>query len=67
MSRVVRSSKYRHVFGEAFKKEECYDGIKLSSTAWDTNYITANTKYFGVIWEAAGGGSFGVIPLEKKG
>jgi len=30
MSKVVRSSKYRHVFGTAAKPEECYNNIKLS-------------------------------------
>jgi len=66
-NRIVRQSKYRHVFGEAFKKEECYDNIKLSSNAWDTNYITANLKFWAVCWEAAGGGSFVVVPWENKG
>jgi len=67
MSRIVRSSKYRHVFGKAYKKEKCYDNIKLSRNAWDTNYITCNLKFFAVCWEAAGGGSFVVIHWENKG
>eukprot|EP01087_Luapelamoeba_hula_P007492 TRINITY_DN183_c0_g1_i1.p2 TRINITY_DN183_c0_g1~~TRINITY_DN183_c0_g1_i1.p2 ORF type:complete len:453 (+),score=97.91 TRINITY_DN183_c0_g1_i1:124-1482(+) len=67
MSRVVRSSKYRHVFGEAKKREECYDNIKLSNVAWDSNYITCNTKNFAVIWDSVGGGSFLVLPLSQKG
>jgi len=67
MSRVVRQSKYRHVFGEGYKKEKCYDNIKLSNVAWDSNYITANTKYFAVIWDAVGGGSFVVVPLKQRG
>eukprot|EP01132_Coremiostelium_polycephalum_P011379 gene11379-13935_t len=67
MSRVVRSSKYRHVFGQAAKKEECYQNLKVTKSAWDSNYIAANTKYFGVIWDAGGGGSFAVIPHENQG
>lgn len=67
MSRIVRQSKYRHVFGKAFKKEKCYDNIKLSRNAWDSNYICANLKYFAVCVEAAGGGSFVVVPFETKG
>lgn len=67
MSRVVRSSKYRHVFGQQAKKEECYQNIKVTKSAWDSNYIAANTKYFGVIWDAGGGGSFAVIPHENQG
>ncbi|KYQ89173.1 hypothetical protein DLAC_11809 [Tieghemostelium lacteum] len=67
MSKVVRSSKYRHVFGQQAKKEECYQNLKVTRSAWDSNYITANTKFFGVIWDAAGGGSFAVIPHEQQG
>lgn len=67
MSRVVRQSKYRHVFGTATKKENCYDDIKLSRNAWDTNYITCNTKFFAACWEAAGGGSFVVVPWTNTG
>ena len=67
MSRIVRQSKYRHVFGKAFKREKCYDNIKLSRNAWDSNYICANLKFFAVCVEAAGGGSFVVVPFELKG
>ncbi|EGC32108.1 actin binding protein [Dictyostelium purpureum] len=67
MSRVVRSSKYRHVFGTQAKKEECYQNLKVTKSAWDSNYIAANTKYFGVIWDAGGGGSFAVVPYEAQG
>ncbi|KAM9991664.1 hypothetical protein ACTFIZ_005092 [Dictyostelium cf. discoideum] len=67
MSKVVRSSKYRHVFAAQPKKEECYQNLKVTKSAWDSNYVAANTKYFGVIWDAAGGGSFAVIPHEASG
>lgn len=67
MSRIVRQSKYRHVFGKARKREGCYDNINLSRNAWDSNYICANHKYFAVCWEAAGGGSFAVVPFTEKG
>ncbi|EGG22328.1 actin binding protein [Cavenderia fasciculata] len=67
MSKVVRSSKYRHVFGTQAKKEECFQNLKVTRSAWDSNYIAANTKYFAVIWEAGGGGSFAVLPQEHSG
>lgn len=60
--RVVRASKYRHVFGTPFKKEECYDDLKVTRTAWDSNYVAANPLYFAVLWESGGGGSFAVHP-----
>jgi len=67
MSHIVRQSKYRHVFGQAYKKEKCYDNIKLSRNAWDSNYISCSMKFFAVCCEAAGGGSFVVVPWTQKG
>ncbi|KAK5627835.1 hypothetical protein RRF57_003550 [Xylaria bambusicola] len=37
--RFVRSSKYRHVFGKSTRKEFCYDNLRISRNAWDTNLI----------------------------
>ncbi|RII23980.1 hypothetical protein CUC08_Gglean012812 [Alternaria sp. MG1] len=37
--RFVRASKYRHVFGKGTKKEQCYDNLRISKNAWDTNLI----------------------------
>jgi len=67
MSKVVRSSKYRHVFGTAAKKENCYDGIKPSRSAWDSNKVTSSGKFIGVIWDASGGGAFAVLDVTNKG
>jgi len=67
MSRVVRSSKYRHVFGEVLKKEKCYDELKITRTAHDANFVSASPLYFAVMWEAAGGGAAAVIPWDKYG
>ncbi|KAH9988550.1 WD40-repeat-containing domain protein [Russula vinacea] len=36
MSRFVRPSKYRHVFGQPAKKEHGIDNLKVTSSAWDT-------------------------------
>jgi len=60
MSKIVRQSKYRHVFGTAAKKEDTIDGVKTTRTAWDSNYAAANIKFWAVCWEASGGGSFAV-------
>ncbi|KAF2126312.1 coronin-6 [Dothidotthia symphoricarpi CBS 119687] len=65
--RFVRASKYRHVFGKGTKKETCYDNLRISKNAWDTNLIKANPLYLSVNWEASGGGAFAVIPLEERG
>jgi len=67
MSRIVRSSKFRHVFGSGSKKENLYDNLKPSKGAWDTNKIKASNKYVGLIWESRGGGAFAVIGNEQRG
>lgn len=67
MSRVVRASKYRHVFGTVAKKEECFDDLKVTRSAWDSNLIAASPSSFALIAEAAGGGSFYVLPYSKSG
>jgi len=67
MSRVVRSSKFRHVFGTPAKKENSYDGIKPSRSAWDSNKVSASSKWIGVVWDASGGGAFAVLDVNNKG
>jgi len=67
MSRFVRSSKYRHVFGTVAKKDDCFDDLRVTRTAWDSNLAAGNTLYVAVILEAAGGGSFIVLPWSAKG
>ncbi|EMD63917.1 hypothetical protein GGP41_002757 [Bipolaris sorokiniana] len=65
--RFVRASKYRHVFGKGTKKEQCYDNLRITKNAWDTNLIKANPEYISVNWEASGGGAFAVIPINERG
>ncbi|KAL1952996.1 hypothetical protein VTO42DRAFT_3792 [Malbranchea cinnamomea] len=65
--RFVRSSKYRHVFGRPTRKEQCYDNLRVSTNAWDTNLVKVNPKYLSVNWEVAGGGAFAVIPIGETG
>lgn len=67
MARFVRSSKYRHVFGTQAKPEDCFDCLRVSKSAWDTNKICASTKYIGVCWEAGGGGQFAVLDRTQPG
>jgi len=67
MSKVVRSSKFRHVFGTPNKKEYCYDNVKVSRSAWDSNKVKVNPKFVAICWEAGGGGSVAVIANETRG
>ncbi|KAH7903995.1 hypothetical protein BJ138DRAFT_1119846 [Hygrophoropsis aurantiaca] len=65
MSRFVRASKYRHVFGQSAKKEHGYENVKISSSAWDTNLISASGRYISINWNASGGGAFAILPLPS--
>ncbi|EKV06640.1 Actin-binding protein, putative [Penicillium digitatum] len=65
--RFVRSSKYRHVFGRSTRKDQCFDNLRVSRNAWDTNLLKVNPKHIAVNWEAGGGGAFAIIPLEERG
>lgn len=67
MSKVVRSSKYRHVFGTPAKKENCYDELRVARSAWDSNFMSANPLYFACLWDSSGGGAFAVIPWSQGG
>ncbi|CAE6473912.1 hypothetical protein ACGC1H_003877 [Rhizoctonia solani] len=65
MSRFVRPSKYRHVFGQSAKKEWCIENVKVSNSAWDTNLISASGSYVALNWNSSGGGAFAILPLAS--
>uniref|UniRef100_A0AAV2MRA6 Protein phosphatase Slingshot homolog 1 n=1 Tax=Knipowitschia caucasica TaxID=637954 RepID=A0AAV2MRA6_KNICA len=63
----VRVSKYRHVFGQTAKNDQCYDDIRVSRVTWDSHFCSVNPKFVAIIIEASGGGSFLVLPVHKTG
>ena len=65
--KVVRNSKFRHVFGQSAKKQDCYDNIRITKSSWDSTFCNVNPKFIAIITEAAGGGAFLVLPIEKVG
>ncbi|XP_061673096.1 coronin-1C-A-like isoform X2 [Syngnathoides biaculeatus] len=67
MKGVVRKSKFRHVFGQAAKNDQCYDDIRVSRVTWDSAFCAVNPKFVAIIIEASGGGAFLVLPLHKTG
>lgn len=67
MASVVRNSKYRHVFGTPLKDEFCFKDLRVSTSAWDSNYIEANAKYFAIGWKAGGGGSLAILKHNQCG
>ncbi|XP_056146531.1 coronin-1C-A-like isoform X1 [Lampris incognitus] len=67
LRRVVRQSKFRHVFGQAVRNDQCYDDIRVSKVTWDSSFCAVNPKFVAIIIEAFGGGAFLVLPLQKTG
>uniref|UniRef100_A0A8J8XH56 Coronin n=1 Tax=Callithrix jacchus TaxID=9483 RepID=A0A8J8XH56_CALJA len=65
--KVVRQSKFRHVFGQPVKNDHCYEDIRVSRVTWDSTFCAVNPKFLAVIVEASGGGAFLVLPLSKTG
>ena len=61
MSRFVRQSKFRHVYGQPAKRSESFDNVRPSRNANDSNVVKANPLYVAVCWEASGGGAFAVL------
>ncbi|XP_044726544.1 coronin-2B-like isoform X2 [Chrysoperla carnea] len=65
--RGVRSSKFRHVYGVPAKRERCYDNIKITKNAHDSQFCAVNPKFLAVVTEVAGGGAFLVVPIDHTG
>lgn len=63
--RGVRSSKFRHVYGAPAKREKCYDNIKITKNAHDSQFCAVNPKFLAIVTEVAGGGAFLVLPLDR--
>jgi len=61
-----RSGKYRHLFGELVKPEQCYDEIKNPSATGEGTFVKANAKFFGVA-KAGGGGPVYIRRLDRPG
>ena len=63
MSKIVRSSKYRHVHGEAYKPDKSFLGVKAQCTG-ESQYIKVNQKFVAFPgW--GGGGPLIVLPRNK--
>mmetsp|Transcript_47480 Transcript_47480/g.133612 ORF Transcript_47480/g.133612 Transcript_47480/m.133612 type:complete len:449 (+) Transcript_47480:103-1449(+) len=63
--KVVRDSKFRHVFGEVGKQK--YEDLRLSSKATESTGIRGNSKFVCFAWDAGGGGALAVLPSTKYG
>ncbi|XP_044761761.1 coronin-2B-like [Coccinella septempunctata] len=65
--RGVRSSKFRHVYGEPAKRDKCYDNVNVTKNAHDSQFCAVNPKFIAIVTEVAGGGAFVVIPIDCTG
>lgn len=65
--RVVRQSKFRHIFGQPLKADQMYEDIRVSKVTWDSSFCAVNPKFVAIIVESSGGGAFMVLPLAKTG
>ncbi|MBN3304630.1 CORO6 protein, partial [Amia calva] len=63
--RVVRQSKFRHVFGQPVKADQAYEDIRVSKVTWDSSFCTVNPKFLAIIVESSGGGAILALPLSK--
>jgi len=66
-NRFVRKSKYRHVFAAPPKRDEVWDGVKMTKNAWDSNFCACSTRWLALAWQVGGGGAVGIIDLKKPG
>lgn len=63
----IRVSKYRHVFGESARDQDCYKNISITSNAHDGSFCAVNSKFLAIVTETSGGGSFLVLLLSEVG
>jgi len=64
MAKFVRTSKYRHVFAAPPRKENTWDGVKLTKNAWDSNFVSVNPLYVAIAWQVGGGGAVGIVNVN---
>ncbi|XP_062984562.1 coronin-2A [Elgaria multicarinata webbii] len=60
-------SKFRHVYGKAASKENCYDCVPITQSVHDNQFCAVNPHFIAVVTECAGGGAFLVIPVNQTG
>ena len=63
--KFVRVSKFRHVFGTPYKRDACFDNLRITKSPWESNMCAVNGKFLAVVLESQGGGAFFVVPHSK--
>lgn len=64
---IVRASKFRHIFGTPAKGDQCFNDVRVTRSAWDSNFCAVNPKFMALAIEGGGGGPFLVLRLDETG
>jgi len=62
---AVRTSKFRHIFGD--RNVKSYNGVPISKNAHEQDFCSVNPKFVAVVAEQIGGGAFFVFRTDKVG
>lgn len=62
---AVRTSKFRHIFGD--RNVKSYNGVPISKNAHEQDFCSVNPKFVAVVAEQIGGGAFFVMKTDKIG
>nr|CAH0104308.1 unnamed protein product [Daphnia galeata] len=63
--KVVCISKLRNVYGTGWKRDLCYDNIRVLKSSWYSTFCNVNPKFIAIITESTGGVAFIVLPNNK--
>lgn len=55
------------MYGKDWRREDIFDGVKVTSAAFDGNFVKVNSKYVGMVYPATGGGSFIILRHDQAG
>jgi len=68
MSSKVRSSKFRHVFGTAYKRDTCYEDLRIAAAIQDaSDFLATSPLYVAFPGDSGGGLSACVLPWTAVG
>lgn len=62
----IRQSKYRHIYADQPKVDNCWTGFRLSTATGEQQYIKASAKYFAVSL-SGGGGPVAICSVDQPG
>ena len=62
---AVRTSKFRHIFGD--RNVKSYNGVPISKNAHEQDFCSVNPKFVAVVAEQIGGGAFFVMKTDRIG